>query len=254
MTVLSEAESARLLESYGIPVAAWRLAQSPEEAAEAAGELGFPVVLKASFPGLAHKSDVGGVRLDLRTPEEVRAAAQEMAVAVGEKLGAGQAGSAGPVGAGQAGSAGPVGPGAGAAGAAARAGTPPRLAFFLQKMVTGGLEMIAGGSRDPQFGPAVMCGLGGIYTEAFKDVAFVLAPCDEAAASRAVARTRSSRLLGGLRGQAPRDEAALARVMVSLGKLMAERPEVKSVDVNPLMVLAKGQGCVAVDALVEVAD
>jgi len=213
--LLSEAESGRLLDSYGIPVAPWRQAASADEAVGAAQQLGYPVVVKAVYPGLAHKSDVGGVEVDLRTADEVREAVGRISSHLAPYL-AGQ-----------------------------------DLSFLVQTMVRGGLEIIAGGRRDPQFGPVVMCGLGGIYTEVLADVVFLVAPCQEGDVRRALRDLRGASLLGEVRGRPRRDVRALADVLVRLGRLLVECPEVEAVDVNPLMVLAEGQGCLAVDALVE---
>lgn len=214
---LTEAESATLLAGYGIGFSPWRTAADAREAVQAAEAIGFPVVVKATVPGLAHKSDLGGVELDLRTPDEVEGAAERIRARLAPSLEG-------------------VAPG-----------------FLVQRMVKGGLEMIVGAARDAQFGPVVMLGLGGIYAEVFEDVAFMLAPVSERSASRALESLRSAVLLRGARGQDRRDMEALVSVARSLGRVLADRPDIQSVEVNPLMVLSEGQGCLAVDALVEVA-
>ncbi|MDI7250036.1 MAG: acetate--CoA ligase family protein [Bacillota bacterium] len=219
MPLLTEPEAAELLASHGVPVAPWRLARDGEEAVRYADEMGYPVVVKAVRRGLAHKSDAGAVRLDLRDAAAVRTAV----AAIGESIWPGRVRM-------------PV-PGEG---------------FLVQAMIRGGLEMIVGGQRDPQFGPVVMVGLGGIFAEVFQDVTFLLVPCRDEDVLGALSGLRCARLLGGVRGQPPRDVSALASVVQAVGRVLEERPEVVSVDINPLAVLARGQGCVALDALVEI--
>ncbi|RJQ10368.1 MAG: acetyl-CoA synthetase [Bacillota bacterium] len=215
---LSEADSATLLAGYGVPFAPWGVAQDREEAAKVAGSIGYPVAVKVLVPGLAHKSDIGGVELDLRTPRELEEAVGRIEARVSDAAPGGRTG------------------------------------FLVQRMAGAGLEMIAGAVRDPQFGPVVMIGLGGVYAELFDDVAFVLAPVFEANVMRGLGELRSAALLGEVRGRRRRDVRALVAVAQSLGRVLLERPDVLSIDVNPLVVLAEGEGCLAVDALVEVSD
>jgi len=206
---------AGLVAAYGIPTPPERLATTPEEAAAMAREIGFPVVLKIVSPDILHKSDIGGVILDVRDAAAARA---------------------------------------GFATLVARATTTQPAAVVrrvqVQKMVTGGQEVIVGVKRDPIFGPLVMFGLGGIYVEALADVSFRLAPLTEFDAWEMIGEVRSAKLLAGVRGAAPADRPALVDAIVRIGQLATERPEIAELDVNPLLVLPEGQGVVAVDVRV----
>lgn len=212
MRLLSEPEAASLLAAYGIPVAPWRLVRDSHEATVAAAEVGYPVVVKAVCRGLAHKSDVGAVQLDLRTPRGVREAVASMLALPGIRSVEG---------------------------------------FLVQRMISGGLEMIVGGNRDPQFGPVVMCGLGGVYTEVFRDVVFALVPCSDTDVLQALAELRSAPLLDGVRGTPARDIEALVGTILAVGRILVDNPAVASVDLNPVIVMQEREGCVAVDCLVE---
>ncbi|MEW5912833.1 MAG: acetate--CoA ligase family protein [Thermodesulfobacteriota bacterium] len=205
---LSEHESKALLAAYGIPVNRGRLAASAAELEAACSEIGFPLALKAEAPELAHKSERGLVRLDLRSLAEVRAAWAEL-----------QASAPGPV--------------------------------LVQEMVQGQRELVMGLARDPQFGPSVMFGLGGVFTEVLQDVSFRLAPLDREEALEMMQEVRGRGLLGPVRGLPPADQGALADMLVALGRLGVELPAVAEVDLNPV-ILAGGRP-VAVDALVVLA-
>jgi acetyltransferase len=206
---------AGLVAAYGIPTPPERLATTPEESAAMACEIGFPVVLKLASPDILHKSDIGGVMLDVRDAAAARAGFATLV--------------------------------------ARAAAAHPRAAVRgvkVQKMVTGGQEVIVGVKRDPIFGPLVMFGLGGIYVEALADVSFRLAPLSAADAREMIGEVRSAKLLAGVRGAAPADRTALVEAIVRIGQLAAERPEIAELDVNPLLVLPEGQGVVAVDVRV----
>jgi len=213
---LGELEALELLAAYGIPVAGGILATGPDAAASAAAALGFPVVLKAVAPELLHKTDAGGVRVGLTTPVEVATAAAEMIDAVTRAL-----------------------PHAHLAG------------LLVQRMVTGGRELIVGMSRDPAFGPLLMFGLGGIYVEALQDVVFRVAPVQPLDAHDMVRSIRGVALLDGIRGAPPVDLAALTDVLLRVSQLTIDHPEITELDVNPL--LAFSHGVTAVDARVIVA-
>ncbi len=214
-TTLSEHDSKALLAEFGVPVARESVADSAEAAANAAEEMGFPVVLKLGGDAIAHKSERDLVRLGLGDAAAVRAAAAEL-------LGKAQ-------------------PEDGA------------VHLLVAEMVRGKRELIAGLVRDPQFGACVVLGLGGILTEALGDVAFAAAPLDAAEARAMVGRLETSRLVTEpFRGEPGTDLDALADVLVGLGRLAEARPDVVSVDVNPL-ILAEGKP-VAVDALVELGE
>jgi len=211
---LSEHESKQLLARYGVPIAAERVAQDAGAAARAATGIGFPVVVKLCGDAIAHKSERDLVRLGLADAEAVRVAAAEMLAKARPQDGA--------------------------------------VALLVAEMVRGKRELIAGLVRDPQFGPCVLLGLGGILTEALGDVVFAAAPLEQRDALAMIGRLRASHLLTKpFRGEAPVDAGALASVLVGLGRLAAERPDVVSVDLNPLIVRSDGQP-LAVDALVEI--
>jgi acetyl-CoA synthetase (ADP-forming) len=211
---LSEHESKRLLAQFGIPVPDERLVDSAEAAAHAADELGLPVVLKLCGRGIAHKTERGLVRLDLRDADAVRGAARELLAA------------------------------------RRRDESDARLLVAPQRR--GRRELIAGLVRDPQFGPCVMLGLGGIFAEALRDVAFAVAPLERGDADELIDALAAGALLGPFRGEPAVDRARLRAVLEGLARLGDARPDVRSVDVNPLLV--DGSEPVVVDALVELED
>jgi len=211
---LLEHEALALVEHYRVPVPGYRLVHSPREAAEAAQEIGFPVVLKIVSPDIVHKSDVGGVVVGLETPEEVENAYNEILENVKRHE-----------------------PGANIAGVLVQGMAPP-----------GGVEVVVGGLRDPVFGPAVMFGLGGIFIEVFRDVSFRVSPFTRRDAVEMIQEVRAYRILRGIRGQPPRDIEALVDIIMAVQRLMEENPEVKELDLNP--VLSYPKGAIAVDARV----
>jgi acyl-CoA synthetase (NDP forming) len=214
---LTERESLALLATAGIPVTAVRRATDPDEAVEAAAAFGGAVALKLDATGLAHKADVGGVRLGLAGEAAVRAAATDLLAL--------------------------------AAPVAARGA---RVAGLLVEPMAGpGLELIVGLRRDRQFGPVVLVGLGGVLAEALDDVALALAPVDRDEALAMLGRLRGAALLDGARGSPAVDRAAVADVLVALARFGVDRPDVDEVDLNP--VVAGAGGAVAVDALVVLA-
>ncbi len=212
---LDAIEARPLLAAYGIITPAEALATSPHDAALFARQIGFPVALKLISPDILHKSDIGGVILNV---EDEEAAARGFEILVGRA-------------------------------AAAHPGAHIR-GVQVQQMIRGGQEMIVGVKRDPTFGPLIMFGLGGIYVEALRDVSFRLAPLTRLDAEEMIDEVRSARLLAGLRGAPPADRAALVDAIVRIGHLAADHPEIAELDVNPLLVLPQGQGAVAVDARV----
>ena len=212
---LAPDEVATLLDCYGLPLAPWRLATTPEEAAAAAAELGGPVALKAVAPGLVHKTEAGAVRLRLAGADAVRAAAAEMTKAV-----------------------------------AATGHQVER--FLVQLMVTAGVEMLVGVVHDPLFGPVVACGAGGTAVELLRDVEVRITPLTDADAAAMVRSLATFPLLDGYRGAPPADVAALEDLLLRVGALVEAHPEVAEMDCNPVMVLPAGQGAVVVDARVRV--
>jgi acyl-CoA synthetase (NDP forming) len=209
---LSEAASKELLSGYGVPFPRERLAASPEDAAAAAEALGFPVVLKLCGDAIAHKTERDLVRLGLTDAAAVRSAGAELLAKAR--------------------------PGDGA------------VSLLVAEQVRGRRELIAGLVRDPSFGPCVLLGLGGILAEALGDVVFAAAPLSREEARRLAGRLRAAHLVtGAFRGDPPVDADALAGVLLALARVAEERPDVASVDLNPLLI--EGGRPVAVDALVE---
>jgi acyl-CoA synthetase (NDP forming) len=214
---LSERDSLALLATAGVPVTAARPANDAEAAVASAAEMGYPVAMKVDAAGLAHKSDAGGVRLDLADPDAVRRAAAEL-LTIGERL---------------------------------RGDGVEVRGLLVEPMAAPGLELIVGLTRDPQVGPVVLVGLGGILAESLDDVVLGLAPVDRAEALAMIERLRGSRLLDGVRGRPPIDRGAVAEIIVAVARLGADRPEIEAIDLNP--VIASEAGAIAVDALVMVA-
>jgi acyl-CoA synthetase (NDP forming) len=214
---LDNTEAMRLLSEFGIPLAETVAARDADEAVEAARGLGYPVVLKIDSPDIAHKTEVGGVRVGCGDATAVRAAADEILAAVRRRA-----------------------PRARIAG------------LLVQRMIAGGTEMIVGIKSDPLFGPAVVCGFGGIFVEVLRDVAVRVPPLDAATAHEMIAELRGSALLKGARGRPPADVAALADILIRLASLAeAYRDRLGALDINPLLVLEEGHGVMAVDWLVE---
>ena len=210
---LTQIESLALLETYGIRTAAAKLATNADEAVRAARSLGFPVVMKLVSPDVVHKTDIGGVRVNLTDEVEVRAAHDEII--------------------------------------ASAVATVPNVhitGVLVQRMVQGGVETIVGLARDPSFGPLVMFGLGGVFVEALRDVVFRIAPLASEQAVEMVTSIRGVRLLRGLRGGVPADETALADVIRRVSQLAVDYPEIGELDINPLS--ARPSEAVALDARV----
>jgi acyl-CoA synthetase (NDP forming) len=210
---LTETESKKLLSSYGIPVVKETVVATEEEAAAQSELLGFPVVLKGHGSNLTHKTELGLVKLNLQSAGEVRRAFRDIKGSGGEDW----------------------------------------EACLLQPMVQGRREFVAGLIRDAQFGPVVMFGLGGIFTEAIGDAAFRIAPLDEAKALDMMEELSSSTLLGDFRGEAAADREKLVQALIGLSNLGMERPDVQEVDINPLIVTADGT-VTAVDALIVISN
>ncbi len=210
---LSEADSKELLVPYGLPVPGEQVVETADAAGVAAADLGFPVVAKLMGDAIAHKTERGLVRLNLGSPEAVVAAAAELLAAATPEDG--------------------------------------DVSVLVAPMIRGNRELIAGLIRDPQFGATVMLGVGGILAEAVADVCFRPAPIDDVTAGELIDSLATQKLLGPFRGEAAVDRGALVRLLVGLGELSVDRPDVLSVDVNPLIVTPDGLP-IAVDALVEV--
>jgi len=208
---LSEAESKRVLAAHGVPVLDERLATTPDDAVAAAAALGYPVVVKACGDGIAHKTERGLVRLGLGSADQVRDAAGSLLAAATPEDGA--------------------------------------VHLLVAPMLRASRELIAGLHRDPQFGMTVMLGVGGILAEAVADVSFRLAPIARADAEDMLDDLALQALLAEFRGEPAVDRAAVADVLLGLSQAAAERDDIASADVNPLLIV-EGRP-VAVDALVE---
>ena len=196
-------EVAQICACYGLPLIEQRVVSNAEEAAEAAAELGGDIALKAIAPGLVHKTEAGAVRLRLHGPEAVRAAAREM----GERLSA--------------------------------HGHSPS-GFVVQKMAPRGVEMLVGVVHDPQFGPVVACGAGGVQVELLKDVSVRLSPLSNEDAAEMVRELKTYPLLTGFRGSPPADVAALENGLLRLSAMVEDLPQIAELDCNPFVVHETG--------------
>lgn len=206
---LSEFESRKVLDGYGIPLVTTVLTATRREAIDAAAEIGYPVVLKGCGADLTHKSEAGVVRLNLTTADEVASAFGAIETAVSGALDG----------------------------------------ILVQPQIRGTRELVAGMIRDPQFGPCVMFGLGGIYTEVLDDACFRIAPLQERDAIAMMDGIRGAAILGPVRGMAAADRCALSRILVALGRIGLDRDEIEAIDVNPLLLQEDGTP-IAVDAAV----
>jgi acetyltransferase len=213
---LSEVESKALLNAYGIASPKEGLAGSEREAAALAKRVGFPVVAKIVSAELAHKSDAGGVMLDLKTAADVRAAYKRLT--------------------------GPV----------AKRARVKAEGVLIAEQVSDGLELVLGMNRDPEMGPVILFGAGGVELELHRDVALAAPPLDKRAAEALIARTRVAHLIAGYRGKPAYDRSALVTALLGLSQLVIDAgPRIASIDVNPFLL--KRRGGVALDALVVLA-
>ena len=218
-TILTEAESKELLACYSIPTVVTKIATTEAQAAKLAVEIGFPTVLKLYSETITHKTDVGGVQLNLQNEAEVRQAFKAIKAACTEK-----------------------------------AGAKHFQGVTVQKMIklSEGYEIILGSSIDPQFGPVLLFGMGGQLVEVFKDKALALPPLNTTLARRMMETTRIYHALKGVRGRKPVDLAALEKIMVGFSQLVAEQPWIKEIDINPMF--ASADDLVALDARVILHD
>ena len=210
-TALSEYESKQILASYGIPVTPEELITKPEDLSEAIYKIGYPLVMKGCAAEIAHKTEKGLIRVDIRNEEEALTAYKEITAAMDgiEK------------------------------------------AVLVQQMIKGQRELVVGLTRDPQFGPCVMFGLGGIFTEVLEDTSFRVAPIEKRDALEMIQEIKAHKILEAIRGMEPVDKDMLADILIAIGRLGIENEAVKEIDINPL-IISRGQP-VAVDALVVLA-
>ncbi|MED5276820.1 MAG: acetate--CoA ligase family protein [Actinomycetota bacterium] len=210
MTTTSESESRRIVENAGIPVSRWRIASTPDEALSAAREIGFPSALKLNGSSIAHKTEQGFVKLNLKTePDFLNAAKELLENEIDDSN------------------------------------------LLVTEMLSGSREVIAGMVRDPQFGPCVMFGFGGILTEAIADVEFRLAPITSYDARDLISSLRTTGLLKEFRGEKALDIDATIDLLLKLGEL-AEDEQILSIDLNPLIIVDGSP--IAADALVELKE
>ena len=205
---LLEPEAYAILAAYDIPVLDYRLATSSEEAVTMAVEVGFPAVMKIVSPDVIHKSDAGGVKLNISDGAAAAGSYDDIIQAVG--------------------------------------GAVPKAVIegvLIAPMISGGVEVIMGMLRDPQFGPAVMFGLGGIFVEILKDVVFEIAPVERAAAERMIKSIKGYPLLAGARGSQPCHLESLIDIVTGLSRLALELPEIKEIDLNPVLATPERSFC-----------
>lgn len=214
---LGGSDAMEVLTEYGFVVPKMGLAETGHEAVELANDIGYPIVMKIASPDILHKSDIGGVRLGLRNEHEVERAFEEII-------------------------------------SAARRYMPSALILgvTINQMVPRGKEVILGMAKDPDFGPMLMFGLGGIYVEVLKDVSFRIAPIDHYEATSMISEIRAYQLLKGVRGEEPADVASIVDALVKLSQLVTDFPQIIEMDINPLMVMSSGKGAIAVDCRISV--
>jgi acetate---CoA ligase (ADP-forming) subunit beta len=206
--VLSEYESKLLLAQYGIPVTREIVVEDETDLISAARNIGYPLVLKGCSSEISHKTETNIIQLDIRTDEEATTAFRQIKANMNGRPGG----------------------------------------VLVQEMVKGQRELMAGLTRDPQFGPCVMFGLGGIFTEILKDVSFRLAPLKRLDALDMMQEIKGHKILEAVRGMEPADTDMLAQVLIRLGDIGVENDPIKEIDINPLII--RGGKPVAVDALV----
>ncbi|MDP3105348.1 MAG: acetate--CoA ligase family protein [Candidatus Methanoperedens sp.] len=214
MKILTEFEAKKILSKYGITVTQGSIAKSEDEASSIASGMGYPVAMKISSPDISHKSDVGGVVLNVKK-EDLRSAYSDMISRVRKAV-----------------------PGANIEG------------VLVQQMAPQGHEVIVGLKKDAQFGHALMFGLGGIFVEVYKDVSFRVTPIDKKEALEMISEIKGYPILKGIRGRKPADIDAVAQVLVSVSE-MAEKENIIELDINPLIVGEKGAIAVDARAMVE---
>jgi acetyltransferase len=210
---LSPHEINDLLNCYGIRLAQTIACKTADEASAAASKVGFPVAVKLDSPTITHKTDVGGVKLNLKSEREVARAFN----AIRTRL--------------------------------SKVGREKEMdGVVVQRMVAGGVEAIVGVTQDPSFGPLIMFGLGGIYAEMMKDVAVKLHPLTDMDAKELVSSIKMKRLFEGFRGAPPADTASIEDLLLRLSAMIEDNPQIAELDFNPVEVMPRGEGCWVVDA------
>ncbi len=202
---LLETEAKTVCIEYGIPVTKFQLAKNEGEAVEFAEKIGYPIVLKIVSPDIIHKSDVGGVVVNLRNASEVRSAYKQILANVRKHK--------------------------------AKAKI---VGILVQEMAPSSTEVIVGAIKDPQFGPTLMFGLGGVFVEVLKDVTFRIAPITEDEAREMISEVKAYPLLKGYRNTPPADIDAIVKILLKTSQLVMDHQEIKELDLNPIMVYEKG--------------
>ncbi len=213
---LLETEAKAICAEYGIPATKAELAKDEREAVELARRIGYPVVLKIVSPDIVHKSDVGGVVVNVENEEEARKACKQILANVRKHR-----------------------PKARITG------------LLVQEMAPAATEAIVGSIKDPQFGPTVMFGLGGVFVEVLKDVAFRIAPITEEEAREMITEVKAYPLLMGYRNLPPADIDAIVKILLNTSRLVTEHEEIKELDLNPIMVYRKGAKAVDARIIIE---
>jgi acyl-CoA synthetase (NDP forming) len=210
---IGDAESRQVLQAYGLRIPSSEIADTPDKAVTIAGKIGYPVVLKIASPDILHKTDIGGVKVGLQSAADVRDAFELMVYR------------------------------------AQRYVPEARIwGCLVQEMApSGGLEVLLGMNRDPQFGPLITFGLGGIYVETLRDVTFRVAPLARQEAQEMLTHIQAHALLDGVRGQPPMDKVAIVDALLRISQLVGDFPEIIEMDINPLMVYHQGEGALALD-------
>ena len=214
---LGEVEAREILEAYKIPVPKAKVACDIKEAKKIAASIGYPVVLKIVSPNILHKTDVGGIKVGIEDEKELEESYDDILFSVKRYM-----------------------PDANISG------------ILVQEMVKDKKETIIGISGDPQFGPMIMFGLGGIYVEVLKDVSFRIAPISEQVAREMIGEIKTIKLLRGTRGEAPSDIESIIDILLRMSQLVTDFPEIMEMDINPLFVKKRGEGSIAGDARIRI--
>jgi acyl-CoA synthetase (NDP forming) len=207
-TTLSEHESKKFLNAYGIPVTREILVHEHGEFMKGVSEIGYPLVIKGCSSTLAHKTEKGLVRVDIRNDREANAAFEDIVARMNDS----------------------------------------EKAILVQEMIKGSRELVVGMTRDDQFGPCVMFGLGGIFTEVLRDISFRVAPIEKRDAMQMTREIKAHKILDGIRGMPPADMDKLCDILITVGHIGMENESIKEIDINPLIL--SGSMPIAVDALV----
>ena len=202
---LLETEAKELLREYGIPVPDFKLIKSDDEIAGLAKEINFPIVMKIVSPDIIHKSDAGGVKLDIKDEKEAKLAYQEIIFNI------------------------------------KKYNKEARIeGVIVYPLIPKEIEVIVGMIKDPHFGPVAMFGLGGIFVEVLKDISFRIIPLEERDTRQMITEIKGYEILKGIRGNPPRDIQAIEGVLMKISKLTMENPEINEIDLNPIFVFEKG--------------